>query len=153
MCTQTNRFFRKGLFCIHLEITHRYGHEHVTQTKHAPKGEVQKAQEVKPEPQQCHQTMNGKVHLMFIAWAPKKLGARLSWNNIKNSALARPISGLTFIVSTIARDLPVSLSVPLSSVPPPKASSSLLRGGLSSLFHFCQESQIVSLSPQNVSVG
>ena len=64
----------------------------------------------------------------------QKLGAGLSWNNIKNSALARPISGLTFIVSTVARDLPVSPSVPLSSVPRPKASLSLLRGGLSSLF-------------------
>ena len=30
--TQTNQFFRKGLFCTHLEIGHRYEHEHVTQT-------------------------------------------------------------------------------------------------------------------------
>ena len=51
--------------------------------------------EVKPEPQQCHQTMKSKVHLMFIVWAPKKLGARFSWNNIKNSALARPISEIS----------------------------------------------------------
>ena len=91
VCTQTNRFFRKGLFCTHSEIGHRYEHEHVTQTTPAPKTEVQKAQEVKPEPQQSHQTMKSKVHLMFIVWAPKKLGAGLSWNNIKNSALARPM--------------------------------------------------------------
>ena len=46
-------------------------HEHVTQTTPAPKTEVQKAQEVKPEPQQCHQTMKGQVRLMFIVLAPK----------------------------------------------------------------------------------
>ena len=57
---------------------------------------------------------------------------------LKNSALARPISALTFI----ARDLPVSLSVPLSSVPPPEASLSLLRGGLSSLFIFVKKTRL-----------
>ena len=77
--------------------------------------------------------MKGKVRFMFIVYAPKTRSRTLLEHH-KNSALARPISGLTFIVSTVARDLPVSPSEPLSSVPHAKASLSLLRGGLSSLF-------------------
>ena len=71
VCTQTNLFFRKGLFCTHLE-RHRYEHEHVTQTTPAPKTEIQKAQEVKPEPQQCHQTLNEQSALNVHCMGAKK---------------------------------------------------------------------------------
>ena len=50
-----------GLHSLRDQTSRR--HEHVTQTTPTPKTEFQKAQEVKPEPQQYHQTMKGQSAL------------------------------------------------------------------------------------------